>query len=282
MKRVFVCIITTVFIFSLFTSVYAIEPDEIITSDDNATLLNEQEYRLKVAQYNDNNLISMEEIALMSDEERERLCLLPIDQSGISPASSGEKVFTVYSVEVMNIRQKNGYYCGPAATLQALYAGGCYDMVMGNTAEEKQTTLAEEYLYTTSSGTWIDYIPPVMNEFTGRYRQWTRATIDTTHSSKSTMHFYARGNHLYGQATIYLLEASVLDYYQGNGSAHYVTGFSMDTTNDFTIDFNDITVGIADPHYNDAFFGSHYVNFNNLVDAMWEYSSTVGPANYVY
>ena len=56
----------------------------------------------------------------------------------------------------------------------------------------------------------------------------------------------------------------------------------MDTPNNSRTDYDNITVGLADPHYDARYHGKHTVYFEEIHYAMTRYSSMVGPANFVY
>lgn len=233
------------------------------------------------------NILTLEEIMNMTDEELREMELLPFNQNarGVVDAS--------YEVSSYNIQQKNGYYCGPASTLQAIYASGKQSSVSRTTYTAKQETLAgNSYLCTDrDKATWIDYIPPVMNTFVPRAREWVRASVGVEakddYMSFDIAEYYIRGNHYYGYAVIFLLQTYLLSYYpdsptHADNGNHYITGTAVyyDTLN--PNDYENIRLRLNDSNNKSSYFGTHYEDFQNVMDAMIAYTNASGPANFVY
>ena len=228
------------------------------------------------------------EIAAMTEEELEYYQLLPINSDTTSTLDTLQNNLrsscAYYSVPTTNIQQSTYYYCGPAATLQALYTAGVAGSVSGSTYAAKQQTLAStSYLFTDRDGaTWIEYVPDTMDYFTNRTRHWATVTITDDHSGKSTLSYCCQSNLYYGNALVYLLETSDLGYYGGHSSAHYVTGTRIFSSDGTFYDYDNMSLSVADPNNNNNYYGNHTANFTAFVEAMNDYSTSVGPANLVW
>lgn len=227
------------------------------------------------------NKISIENIMEFSPQELNELELLPFDLEIMNEIQAIPGSYTVWTP---SIKQSKAYYCGPASVLQALYTAGVAGKVSGNTDSAKQSTLAKNDALGTDRdrGTWINLVPPVMNKYTGRYRKWVYETIDNTSSKKSTMQYFCRSNHAYNNAVIYLLKTGELSYYKGADFSHYVTGSGIYYDTSSVTDYSNIRIRVADPHYNNSYFGSHIEPFNKVHAGMTKYTRLVGPANFVY
>lgn len=224
---------------------------------------------------------TVEEIASLSQDELENMELLPVDvNSKIKAVNSSYLVTSTLS------KQINSYYCGPATTLQILKIAKASDSLSGSTDAEKQATLAgSSYLHTDDDkGTWIEYIPPVLNAFISRNRAWTTMKIDAdSDSSLSDMQYYIRSNHAYGYGVIYLVQTDALDYYEGYNCNHYISGSGIyyGNVNDVT-DYDSIELRLNDPNNDSTYYGIHRVKFTQVARGMDNYSTNRGPANFVY
>ena len=219
-----------------------------------------------------------EQIAAMTDEELEYFQLAPITTNSVARASA------YYQVSTTNVQQSTSYYCGPASVLQALYTAGVAGSVSGSTNTQKQQTLAGNgYLYTDrDNATWIEYIPAVMNTFTGRTRSWATYTITNDTTGKDRLSYRVRSNLMYGNAVIYLLDTQYLGYYSSHSCYHYVTGTRIYSPAGTFYDYASMTLRLADPHYSASYYGNHTVAFNQVVAAQAAYTASVGPANLVW
>ncbi|TCK92874.1 peptidase C39-like protein [Natranaerovirga hydrolytica] len=236
----------------------------------------------KILKENERNVIVEEDIQNLSHEELAELNLLPLEDISKSDFQIQSEVR--FLVPSYLRRQINTYYCGPAATLQAITTAGNASSIPGTTTTAKQQTLGSNgYLYTDrDNGTWIEYIPAVMNEFVPRARSWTTRTFDTSSSSKSSMQYMVRSNHSFGDAVIYLVKPGPLSYYSGNPGGHYISGSGIYYRSGSYNDYANIDLRLNDPHYSNNYYGVHIEPFNNVVDAMHKYSTERGPANIVY
>lgn len=236
----------------------------------------------------DEDVLTLEEIAGMTPEELEEMELLSVNLNARSL-----QVNASYEVPSYNIQQVNYYYCGPASTLQAIYTSGMQDSVAGNTYAEKQATLASNsYLCTDRDGaTWIDYVPNALNTFIPRFREWTRSSVGVEskddYKSVDSAEYFIRSNHAYGYAVIYLLRTHLLSYYpdgetHADNGNHYVTGTAVYYDTLSTTDYENMRLRINDSNNKSAYFGTFYEEFNNVMDAMIAYTTSRGPANFVY
>jgi hypothetical protein len=239
----------------------------------------------------DVNILSLDEIEMMDAEELAMLELLPLNPKERS-------VNGAYTVAAYNIMQINGYYCGPASVLQAIYASGNQNLVSGATNAEKQRTLASSnYLQTDYySATPVEAVPGTLNTFIPRNRLWTAARIDdTSASANSSVQYYARSNHSYGYAVVYLVCSEKLGYYKakdinGDGTKdtvnvrHCITGTGIYYNTLDANDYNNIEIRLSDPNNqsNGAFFGTYIEPLENVVKAMNDYTILRDRASFIY
>ena len=236
----------------------------------------------------DENYIGLEDVALMDDKKLSELELTPLDPfSGLADSSgrTGQyRLNSSYSVNVPYIPQMTGYYCGPAATLQAIYASGQENMVPGTTVNEKQQQIAIAEL-TGTGGTFVQNIVGVLNVLIPRTRQWTMAKLANNNSDMSHLQYFARSNHAYNYATIYLVTPGRLDYRLENPVTligHYVTGQAIFYNTLSASDYDNIVISIVDPS-NSSVGGTHHVWLKDLIDAMEHHSLYVNNChNFVY
>ncbi len=222
--------------------------------------------------------LTLEEIALMSDEELQELELAPLELNGA-------RVNTSYLTSKNYLCQQiENTYCGPATTLQMLKIAGTSHKISGSTDNEKQETLAKRLGTKASNGTWIVDITKELNHFAPRGRSWKNMTVNPSDSSTlSSMQYFARSNHLFEHAVNYLLFPSTLSYYPStSNTGHYISGSGIQYLTNNSNDYKNIRLRINDPHYNSKYFGIRYENFLNVAHGMYNYSKARGPANFVY
>lgn len=221
---------------------------------------------------------TMEEISAMSDEMLQQLELLPVGFRSRSVEYS-------YMIYRYNIKQKETYYCGPAATLQVIMSAGTGDNVAGDTYDEKQVTLAgNDYLCTDRDhATWINYIPSTLDTFIPRNRKWAKMTVNPEITSTlNSFQYHLRTNLDYGYGAVVLMIPGELHYYNGEDTGHYLSCSGIVYTTMSENDYDNITVRLDDPHYDDRYFGTHTLNIVDVAKCMYKYSETRGPANFVF
>ncbi len=235
--------------------------------------------------------ISLEEIANMSPEELKALGLLPLSpdekvllnlDSRREQGSSRVQTSANYEIIIPTVIQCETYYCGPASTLMALDAAGCYASVAGMNQSQKQHTLAgSTYLNTDNlGGTWTATIAVVMNSFTGRNRSWTSSMV-TNSSQYLNLSYWTRTNIVGGDAVVYCMDMENMSYYNGQMyGTHFIAGTGINYQNTTLIftDFDQVIVKVQDPNYNSNFSGV-YVAFEDLMYAMHDFYSN---NNFVY
>lgn len=140
-------------------------------------------------QENEEKSFTEEEIAAMSPSELEYYQLLPLYETRSSARRNSARSMSYYSVSTTMVKQANYYYCGPAATLMALYTAGMAGTVTGNTNDQKQATLAgDNYLRTNSLGaTYIYDVPDVLQDFTQRTRDWVAYGVRNDSTGKNAL-----------------------------------------------------------------------------------------------
>ena len=183
----------------------------------------------------------------------------------IMPASTivDRNRYLVYSV---GVKQSNGYYCGPAAVLQALYASSDAGNVSGTTNTAKQKTLASSsYLRTDiDQATSIYNMPATLKALTGK-------TWSMMHVNNSNPSYNIYKSHEAGNAVIYLIDTIHLSYYDYS-CIHYVTGTGIYFDTYTYANINEIDVRLQDPHYDNSYYGEHTVSMSELIDALSEIS----------
>ncbi len=192
--------------------------------------------------------------------------LLPID-GDIEVYNPNLRVDYAYTVPSYRVTQSTSYYCGPASVLQALKSAGVSGGVSGSSDDDKQKTLASNSnLGTDRDGaTWIELMPAVMDNYTGRTRKWTTGKVDATNSStKNSLTYFARSNHAYGQAVIYLVRTESLSYYNGKRVDHYITGTAIYHKTNSSTDYANISVRLVDPNNNPEYNITTTEPFENL------------------
>ena len=229
------------------------------------------------------NEITLDEISMMTTEELQELELVPVE---LNDARAVSRVKDYYLVPKYNIKQINGYYCGPATTLQMLKVSGKTGKVSGTTDAQKQKTLASnQYLGTDrDKATWINNIASTMNKLNPRSRAWTQKVINKNDKdSLAHMQYFIRANHAYNYAVDYLVYPEALSYYpNGSRSGHYISGSGIYYESNNAADYNNIKLRLNDPHYDNRYYGTHVEDFMNVVRAMHNYTVSRGPANLVY
>ena len=183
----------------------------------------------------------------------------------IMPAST--IVDSCYLVHAVGVTQSNGYYCGPAAVLQALYASSDAYGVPGANDTAKQKTLASSsYLRTDiDQATSIYNMPATLQAFTGK-------TWKMLHVSNSNPSYNIYSSHEKYNAVIYLVNTSSLSYYKGDPYIHYITGTGIYfDANTYATTVN-TRVRLQDPHYSAEYNGDHIVKMDDLIDALSDIS----------
>ena len=269
MKKIIAVLTVMVMIISS-VSVYAEDSE-----DENINKRPPDETIARMQWENEQKQISFSEIAAMSDEELEALHLLPINPV-ISASGQGSRYMTTVMVNTLAVKQSTTYYCGPAATLMALFTAGCYNSISGNSSAAKQDTLANA-LGTTTSGTATASIPGVLNSYTGRTRAWTSA-MWTSSSQYPSMAYWMRTNLVYGDLFISCVDTIELDYYCAN-YVHFIAGTGLEYDNNNLYNYSVMNVRLQDPHYNDCYYGQHWDTLQNLFNAMSEFYTN---HNFVY
>lgn len=183
----------------------------------------------------------------------------------IMPAST--IVDDSYLVYPVGVRQSNGYYCGPAAVLQALYASSDAYGVPGANDTAKQKTLASSsYLRTDiDQATSIYNMPATLQAFSGN-------TWKLMHVSNSNPSYNIYTSHEKNNAVIYLVNTESLDYYNEDEYIHYITGTGIYFDANTYATTANTRVRLQDPHYSDAYYGDHTVTMDNLIEALSEIS----------
>lgn len=160
---------------------------------------------------------------------------------------------------IPTVTQKNTYYCGPAATVQALIGNG--DISPSDYEDgydDLQTELANAMGTTYSDGTYLYRLTPVLNAYSG-YTYTSQMFTSNTYSGCIS---YIKTSLMNGKTPIiYLANTSALGYYPSSlQQIHYVTVAMLDTVHEKLL--------IVDPHYTSTYNGEHYITYDELYEAM--------------
>lgn len=165
---------------------------------------------------------------------------------------------------VPDLWQMTDYFCGPAATIQALIGNGAW--AEENYSTTKQYMVATELVTTIEDGTEIgrirDYLNQQMEYDSSSNRYAVKAF--TRFSYKKAL-YYVRNSLYYDACPIFrMTETSYFDYYNGGSFTHYVT----------IAEYNPIysTVMFVDPHNNSSYNGYHNITFDELEQAIHDMS----------
>ncbi len=166
--------------------------------------------------------------------------------------------------------QSTGYYCGPAATLQALVGNG--KIAQSSCTASKQQSVASSLGTTSSDGTNISNIKNYMNTQMGYNSSSRRYTVKAfTRYSYDKALYYIRDSLAYDACPIYRIsDTSCYSYYNNYSYTHYVT----------IAEYNSYasTLLLVDPNHirnssgNLLFNGNHSISFSEFEDCIYDCS----------
>ena len=156
--------------------------------------------------------------------------------------------------------QNNGWYCGPAALLQARVANGIWST---NISSSESYRLQEDFgsmLNTnSSSGTQQSLLPGTMNMSYFQAFPYTQLWV-SANASNSTITPLINESIRQGYAPIANVKTQHLKYYGGHVSGHFITLYRADSSKG--------VYGILDSNNNSNYFGFKSATANELCNAM--------------
>lgn len=159
---------------------------------------------------------------------------------------------------VKNIQQPDTYNCGTTTVLQTLYGLGFASEVPGATDEEKIQYLDDEYNVDTQEFTYVGDIPKAINRFSAIEHEY-KAVI-CTNMTMATFEQIVATSLTNCNPVILHAKTEYLSYYGGKECSHYINLDYINRTTD--------QVRLVDCHYNDAYYGVHYVPLEEAYDAI--------------
>ncbi|MBQ8931234.1 MAG: C39 family peptidase [Ruminiclostridium sp.] len=167
-----------------------------------------------------------------------------------------------YNVPVL--RQMTSYFCGPAATAQALVGNGA--LAEANYSTTRQYIIADELGTTIENGTEIGRIRDYLNQVMGYNSSSNRYAVKAfTQFSYDKALYYIRNSLYYDACPIFrIADTSYFDYYNGTEQTHYVTisQYNASASN----------VRFVDPNYDVTYRGYHDITFDDLETAIYTMS----------
>lgn len=154
------------------------------------------------------------------------------------------------------VQQINGYYCGPASVLMAIWGWG--GNVSGSTNTAKQNTLASAMGTTSSSGTYVYRVRDTLNSYLGSnfYSYYLGSSLDQT-----TFRVYVFNSLSKNRAPILHAKTEYLSYYNGHASGHYITA------TDFNYD--NMTIRLHDCNNNSSYYGVRSVAWQQVYNSIY-------------
>lgn len=159
--------------------------------------------------------------------------------------------------EVPIIKQINGYYCGPATTLQTLYGIGVESQVSGNTDSIKQNTLGSNMKTQKGEGTLVYRLKNELNKYVSDNKYIYRSGESLTINEFSDAICGSLGP---DRPVVLHSHTKYFKYYKGKNFGHYVN-----------LDYMMVEqreVRIADPHYSSKYRGYHDVSLQEAYDSI--------------
>lgn len=153
------------------------------------------------------------------------------------------------------VMQKNNYFCGPASALMAIDGMGKY--VSGNTAYEKQETLARSFAHypTSGEGSYVYDVRNCLNRYLkpgSAYYSYHDVPGNSITESQFTKACYESLDA--GMAPLLHARTQYLPYYYGHSTGHYITVTGIDK--------NSGMVRLNDPNRNSSYHGVHRVTIS--------------------
>ena len=198
------------------------------------------------------------------------------------PCMQTDELYTTKYL-VPAVRQNTNNNCGPASTLMALIGSGAsgYSYTTDtNTLNTWQNNLVEQ-LKPDTNGTPIGNITNVMKANVPSRNGYSYKTKAFTKNSYNKALGYIESSLIMDAVPVILInDTSLLSYYNGESYHHYMVVTSVDTLAGL--------VTVIDPHYDDKFFGVHYISFTEFTNMVknckdfWVSTYTTDSSDYAY
>lgn len=143
------------------------------------------------------------------------------------------------------IQQPTTYTCGPTSALQVIYGFGKQNSVTGSTDLEKINTLATEAC--TTNQTYVGNLVTALNLHTPTYGSYEYIYVNNL--TQAQFQSKVETSLAYDLAPILHAQTSVLPYYGGHSSGHYIAVSELDKING--------TMTVKDCNYTNAYYGVH-------------------------
>ncbi len=172
--------------------------------------------------------------------------------TSIGPDSIYEDYYAYVTTTL--VQQNNGYYCGPASALMAIWGWG--GNVSGANNYAKQQTLGTAMGTNQTDGTYVYMLRNVLNSYisTNQYDYYGNWSLDW-----STFMAYSFASLTADRAPIIRANTQTLSYYGGRSFIHYIT------ITDF--DYSTMRMCLYDPHIDNTYYGAHSEPSYNVFDA---------------
>lgn len=166
----------------------------------------------------------------------------------------------VVSVNTTLVQQPNGTYCGPTSSYMAIDGWNGTGDIRGKNTDEKIDQLAKD-MYTDSSGSFVYRVRDGLNKYTNNYDYgYTKGTELT----QFLFRIYTFNSLAYDRIPLLHAKTGSLSYYNGHNTGHYIAVTEFD--------YNTMDVRLHDPHNNNAYYGIHYVPYEEAFSSISDYS----------
>jgi hypothetical protein len=157
---------------------------------------------------------------------------------------------------VKNIKQSKKYNCGSAAVLQTLYGRGKASSVSGSSDSAKMQTLDTLYDVDKDRSMYVYRAVNALNKYSGAsyvYEEGSKMT-------KGQFEDRIANSLMQWKPVVLHAKTGRLSYYKNKDVGHYI---SLDYVNRTTQ-----TVRLADPNYDNSYFGIHYVPLKEAYESI--------------
>ena len=205
-------------------------------------------------------------VAIFNEEGASAFCIIEdslrdVLEPTVEPCMYTDELYTTKYL-VPAVRQSDHNNCGPASTLMALIGSGAsgYSYTTdSNTLNTWQNILKGRLRPNNESVTNIGDITAVMRENVPSRNGYIYKTKAFSKYTYNKALGYIESSLIMDAVPVILVkDTSLLGYYNGHSCSHYMVVTSVD------ILAEEITV--IDPHYDDKYFGVHYISFTEFVN----------------
>lgn len=156
-----------------------------------------------------------------------------------------------------NIRQTNHYNCGPTTVLQTLYGLNGEENVPGSSDSAKINYIENEYDVNSHNGMLVYRVAQAVNKYSRSNYNYTY--VEGSRLSKSEFIQRVANSLIKDKPVILHARTGYLGYYDYD-TGHYISLSSLDKQNG--------KIGLVDCHYNNRYYGLHYVPISEAYDSI--------------